>query len=68
MSYITGYARISTEDQTLDAQFDAIEGAGTQKQFQEKSTDTKRDRPSLCSGHRIVSGARGAGISESILP
>lgn len=42
-----GYARVSTTDQNLDAQIDALKEAGAEKIFQEKMTGTKRDRLEL---------------------
>ena len=44
---IFGYARVSTEDQNLDAQIDALEAAGAEKIFKEKMTGTTRQRPQL---------------------
>lgn len=42
-----GYARVSTDDQTLDAQVDALTAAGAERIFQEKRTGKNRDRPEL---------------------
>ena len=44
---IFGYARVSTEDQNLDAQLDALKEAGAQRIFQEKKTGKSRQRPEL---------------------
>jgi DNA invertase Pin-like site-specific DNA recombinase len=44
---IFGYARVSTEDQNLDLQIDALTQHGIDKLFQEKVTGSKRDRPQL---------------------
>ncbi len=41
---IFGYARVSTEDQNLDLQIDALTQHGIDKLFQEKVTGSKRDR------------------------
>ena len=42
-----GYARVSTDDQTLDAQVDALTAAGAERIFKEKKTGRSRDRLEL---------------------
>lgn len=42
-----GYARVSTEDQNLNMQLDALKQYGVDKIYQEKLTGTKKDRPQL---------------------
>jgi len=44
---IIGYARVSTEDQHLDAQISALETAGAERIFAEKISGTKKFRPEL---------------------
>lgn len=44
---IFGYARVSTDDQTLDAQIDALEAVGVERIFQEKKTGKTRQRAEL---------------------
>ena len=39
--------KISTEDQNLDGQFDALKAAGAEKVFADKITSTARSRPEL---------------------
>ena len=42
-----GYARVSTEDQGLDLQLDALKKAKCQKIYREKITGRTKDRPEL---------------------
>lgn len=44
---IIGYARVSTEDQNLDAQTTALKEAGAKRIFAEKVSGSKRTRPEL---------------------
>jgi len=44
---IIGYARVSTDDQNLDAQTDALQAAGAERVFSEKITGSARNRPEL---------------------
>lgn len=47
MAVIYGYARVSTDGQTLDAQVDQLKAAGATKVFQEKISGARRDRAQL---------------------
>ena len=42
-----GYARVSTKDQNLDLQIEALEKAGCEKIFQEKISGATKNRPEL---------------------
>ncbi|MFW2545703.1 recombinase family protein [Primorskyibacter sp. 2E107] len=44
---IIGYARVSTDDQNLDAQTDALTAAGAERIFAEKISGTKQQRAEL---------------------
>lgn len=46
-NYNFGYARVSTEQQNLDRQIDALKQYGVDMIYNEKMTGTKRDRPEL---------------------
>lgn len=47
MRMIFGYARVSTQDQNLDLQLDALKEYGVERVFSEKMTGTRKDRPQL---------------------
>lgn len=42
-----GYARVSTKDQNLDLQIEALEKSGCEKIYQEKISGTTKNRPEL---------------------
>lgn len=44
---IIGYARVSTDEQNLDAQTDALRSAGAERIFADRITGTARRRPEL---------------------
>jgi len=47
LSMIFGYARVSTNEQNLNLQMDALNAAKADKIFEEKITGTRKDRPQL---------------------
>ncbi len=47
MGKIFGYARVSTQDQNLDLQIDALKKAGAAVIYKEKITGTKKERLEL---------------------
>ena len=46
-SMTLGYARVSTDEQNLDRQVDALNKYGVDVLFNEKMSGTKRERPEL---------------------
>lgn len=44
---LIGYARVSTQDQNLDLQRDALQAAGVERAFEESASGADRDRPEL---------------------
>ncbi len=50
-----GYARVSTDDQNLDLQRDALKRAGCDRVYEEKASGGKTDRPELL---RLLDAAR----------
>jgi len=51
---IVGYARVSTQDQSLDLQNDALRTAGCEEIFSEKITGKQRERPELQNCFRML--------------
>ncbi|MEM9765094.1 MAG: recombinase family protein [Pseudomonadota bacterium] len=53
---LIGYARVSTIDQTPQAQIDALEAAGCERVFQETASGAKKDRPELAAALDYMRG------------
>ena len=53
-----GYARVSTQDQRLNLQLEALHKAGCKRVYREKVTGAYRDRPELKSDARPASRGR----------
>src|SRR5690349_17986514 len=52
-----GYARVSTDEQSLDVQLEQLERAGCIMMFQEKESGKNSDRPELKRALNTVTGA-----------
>lgn len=51
---LIGYARISTQDQNLELQREALTKAGCQKVFEDKVSGTRADRPGLGTAQEML--------------
>lgn len=51
---LIGYARVSTQDQNLDLQINALTSAGCQKVFEDKVSGTRAERPGLAKAMEML--------------
>ena len=70
---LVGYARVSTDEQTLNLQNDALTLSGCARIFTDTASGAKRDRPGLDealhfvrAGDTLPRGAASAGILQRI--
>jgi DNA invertase Pin-like site-specific DNA recombinase len=54
MTFSVGYARVSTDGQTLDAQIEQLTQAGCAKIFSEKESGVRTDRPQLARAIEVL--------------
>ena len=63
---VIGYARVSTEDQNLDLQRDALTHAGCRQIYEEKASGKGADRPEL--GHVLADLRADSDVSRPPIP
>ncbi len=51
---LIGYARVSTQDQNLDLQTEALAKAGCRKIFSDKLSGSRAERPGLTQAHEVL--------------
>lgn len=51
---LIGYARVSTDDQNLDLQRDALQGTGCVKIYEDRKSGAKTDRPGLALALEVI--------------
>lgn len=51
---LIGYARVSTQDQNLELQIEALRKAGCEKVFEDKVSGSRAERPGLDKAHEAL--------------
>ena len=62
---LVGYARVSTADQSLDPQTDALTAAGCEKLFTDVASGARTERPGVGAGVSVLPDGRYAGGLEA---
>lgn len=62
---LVGYTRMSTQEQNLALQLDALKNAGCDKVFVEKASGAQRDRPEIKSCLSLCESWRYSGSIEA---
>jgi len=67
MNKVFGYARVSTIDQNLDTQLEALQRAGCDEIFQDKITGMSTSRPALDELEVLLTNGRKTAVWNPVL-